>query len=248
MSVNDDARRATYARASLKYDEEHEKALLQAITEAIFETSIVSDCNVCAIRTGEATEALLTIFSGKAVLAMSPSASRSPTAIRKTIDELGKRLRRKVGCRGGVRRAAGVPAEDVPRWWHGGGRMKRSTRRQIQKLAAKVDRISDADRKFFARFPHRKFRIRIAGQAERETQELAHGSLQNCPPGCRLFVIVQNIAPGTRMKIYTVGLDGMDTDLPENVVQRLWDETTASVSEKVQDVEAVLRKVAGGQS
>ena len=96
MPVNDDTRRASYARAALEYDEEHERALLQAITQAIFETSIVSDCNVCAIRTGEAAEALLTVLAS--VLAMSPSASRSPTAIRKTIDELGKRLRRKVSA------------------------------------------------------------------------------------------------------------------------------------------------------
>ena len=86
----------TYAKAVLEYDEEHERALLEAITEAIFEASRVSDCNAVVIRTGEAAQALLTALA--CVLAMSPSATRSPAAIRKTVDELGKRLRRKVSA------------------------------------------------------------------------------------------------------------------------------------------------------
>jgi hypothetical protein len=84
----------TYAKATLEYDAEHERALLEAITEAIFEASRVSDCNAVVIRTGEAAQALLTALA--CVLAMSPSAVRSPTAIRRTVDELGKRLRRRV--------------------------------------------------------------------------------------------------------------------------------------------------------
>ena len=35
---------ATFARATLEYDEEHERALLDAITQAIFTKSKVSDC------------------------------------------------------------------------------------------------------------------------------------------------------------------------------------------------------------
>jgi len=84
---------ATFARATLEYDAEHERALLEAITEAIFEASRVSDCNAVVIRTGEATQALLTALA--CILAMSPSATGSPAAIRKTVDELGKRLRRR---------------------------------------------------------------------------------------------------------------------------------------------------------
>ena len=80
----------TFAKATLEYDAEHERALL----EAIFEASRVSDCNAVVIRTGEAAQALLTALA--CALAMSPSATRSPAAIRKTVDELGKRLRRRV--------------------------------------------------------------------------------------------------------------------------------------------------------
>ena len=86
----------TYARATLEYDKDHERALLEAITRAIFESSTVSDANAIVIRTGEAAEALLTVLAG--ILAMSPSATRSPTAIRRTVDDLGKRLRRQIAA------------------------------------------------------------------------------------------------------------------------------------------------------
>ena len=86
----------TFAKATLEYDTEHEKALLEAITEAIFEASRVRDRNAVEIRTGEAAEALLTVLAG--ILAISPVATRSPTAIRRTIDDLGKRLRRQIAA------------------------------------------------------------------------------------------------------------------------------------------------------
>ena len=86
----------TFARATLEYDKDHEHALLEAITRAIFELSTVSDANAIVIRTGEAAEALLTVLAG--ILAMSPSATRSPTAIRRTVDDLGKRLRRQIAA------------------------------------------------------------------------------------------------------------------------------------------------------
>jgi hypothetical protein len=84
----------TLARATLEYDAEHERTLMEAVTTAIFNASKVSDCNAVVIRTGEATSALMTVLAN--ILALSPSVCRSPTAIRKTVDDLGKRLRRRV--------------------------------------------------------------------------------------------------------------------------------------------------------
>jgi hypothetical protein len=86
--------RFTYGRAVAGFDQEFEHELLEVITTAIAEASIVSDANVMAIRTGETASALITALA--AVLAISPAAARSPTAIRHTIDELGKRLRRRI--------------------------------------------------------------------------------------------------------------------------------------------------------
>jgi hypothetical protein len=86
--------RTTYARAIAGYDEAHERELVEAITAAIAEASKITDANVIALRTGEISSALLTCLAG--ILAVSPSVTRSPTAMRKLIDELGKRLRLRV--------------------------------------------------------------------------------------------------------------------------------------------------------
>jgi hypothetical protein len=86
----------TYAQATLEYDAEHERALLDAIVQAIFATSRVSDCDAIILRTAEAAEALSTALAG--VLALSPGVTRSPTALRRTVDDLGKRLRTRVAA------------------------------------------------------------------------------------------------------------------------------------------------------
>ena len=86
----------TYARATLEYDKDHERALMEAITRTIFETSAVSDADAIFIRTAECAQALVIVLDG--VLAMSSAATRSPTAIRRTIDDLGKRLRRQIAA------------------------------------------------------------------------------------------------------------------------------------------------------
>ena len=84
----------TYNRATSAYDKGHERALMEAITRTIFETSAVSDADAIVIRTAECAQALVIVLAG--VLAMSPTAARSPTAIRRTIGDLGKRLGRQI--------------------------------------------------------------------------------------------------------------------------------------------------------
>jgi hypothetical protein len=87
---------ATYARAASGYDDQHEAELLAAIMAAIAEASRVSDADALVVRTGEAASALLSALAF--VLALSPSATRSPTAQRRMLEELGKRLRRRVAA------------------------------------------------------------------------------------------------------------------------------------------------------
>jgi hypothetical protein len=85
------AARTTYQHARRGYDDAFEQALAAAIMEAIPQTSMVTDVNAVVFRTGETASALLTVLAS--VLAVSPAATRSPTQIRRTVDELGKRLR-----------------------------------------------------------------------------------------------------------------------------------------------------------
>jgi hypothetical protein len=83
--------RTTFDRAAAGYDADHERALMAAILRAIADASKVTDTDAVVLRTGEAASALLTCLAG--VLAMSPSMTRSPSALRRMLDELGKRLR-----------------------------------------------------------------------------------------------------------------------------------------------------------
>ena len=99
--------------AQTTYDKGHERAFMEAITRTIFETSAVSDADAIFIRTAECAQALVIVLGG--VLAMSPAATRSPTAIRLSIDDLGKRLRRKVA----VTEASEDPQEFISRTFRG---------------------------------------------------------------------------------------------------------------------------------
>ena len=84
----------TSDRAISAHDKDHERALMEAITRTIFETSAISDADAIVIRTAKCAQALVIVLAD--VLAMSPAATRSPTAIRRTFDDLGKRLRRQI--------------------------------------------------------------------------------------------------------------------------------------------------------
>ena len=123
-----------------------------------------------------------------------------------------------------------------------GIRFTRAQRRQLQKLADKIDRITQADRRFFERFPYRKFRVRIAGQAEIEQQKILDGKPVNTPPGYRVFVIVQNLAPGNRLRLLAVVREGLETDLPESAARDLWDQA-ASLTPQVREIEADMRRL-----
>jgi hypothetical protein len=81
----------TYTRAKAGYDDAHELELAHTIMGAIAKASVVSDCSAMVLRTGEMANALLRVLA--VTLALSP-AVRSPTALRTTVDELAKRLRR----------------------------------------------------------------------------------------------------------------------------------------------------------
>ena len=87
----------TYDRATSAYDKVHERALMEAITRTIFETSAVSDADAIVIRPAECSHDMVIVLA--CFLALSPAATRSPAAIRRTLDDLGgKRLRRQIAA------------------------------------------------------------------------------------------------------------------------------------------------------
>src|SRR5258707_405149 len=119
--------------------------------------------------------------------------------------------------------------------------LTRAQRRQMQKLADRVDRVTNADRLFFERRPDRMHRVRLASQAEIEQQEILEGKPAAALPGCRIFCIVRNIAPGIRLRLYTFGLEGSETDLSEAWARAIFE---ASATPHAWEVEAQLRKAA----
>jgi hypothetical protein len=79
-----------YERATAGYDEAHEQALVDAIIETIAKASLISEPPVLCLRTGEIASALTRTLA--LILAISPSAVRSPHAIRKMSEEMRRRL------------------------------------------------------------------------------------------------------------------------------------------------------------
>ena len=68
----------TYDRATSAYDKDHERALMEAITRTIFETSAVSDADAIVIRTAECAEALLIVLAVSKPPAPTPEAKPAP--------------------------------------------------------------------------------------------------------------------------------------------------------------------------
>jgi hypothetical protein len=112
---------------------------------------------------------------------------------------------------------------------HGAEHLSRAQRRQMKKLAARVDKATNADRKFFERFPHRRYRVRLAGPAEVEYGALLAGqSPRRLPPDLHHYAIIKNVAPGARLRVIVIGNEGWDTDLPEQEARKLYEAACAA--------------------
>jgi hypothetical protein len=79
-------------RAMAAYNERFERELADAIIRTIADASMVD--GVMVIRTGEAAAALTTVLAS--ILALSPAAVRSPTAIREAAEGFRRKLQARV--------------------------------------------------------------------------------------------------------------------------------------------------------
>ena len=116
-------------------------------------------------------------------------------------------------------------------------KLTRTQRRQVEKLAARIDKVTLAHARFFERFPHRQHRIRIASQAEIEQDRAFTGSEMALPWRKRLFVAVKNRAPGVGLRLFVVGPRDADTDLSEEQARLVYE--AGSVPEPVTALTAV---------
>jgi hypothetical protein len=93
-------------------------------------------------------------------------------------------------------------------------KLTRTKRRRPRKLADRLDLISEADRKYFERFPERRHRVRVADRVEfEEEEELVHGRVRSVPPGRQLYTAVRNVRPGLRLRIMFNGPADADPEL-----------------------------------
>src|SRR6478736_6971651 len=113
-------------------------------------------------------------------------------------------------------------------------RLTRAQRRLPQKLADRY-RATQVNRLFFERRPDRQHRVRLASQVEIDQQKLFDGKPPPIPPGCRLFTVDRNIAPGVRMRLFVWNLEGAETDLSAAVARRIfeWVATTWEIEAQI---------------
>jgi hypothetical protein len=117
-------------------------------------------------------------------------------------------------------------------------RLTRNQSRQIKKLAPHVDRITQADHVFFEQHPDRKHRVRLASEVEIAQSEIMSGEVMTLPPGHRLFVIVRNVAPGYRVRLFVTNAKNAGADVPEDLAVVIFDNVATPY---VRAIEAVLR-------
>ena len=89
----------------------------------------------------------------------------------------------------------------------------RAQRRRMQKLADRIGLISEADRKYFERFPQRRHRVRVTARVEFEAEELVHGRVRSVPAGRQLYTAVRSARPGLRLRIMFHGPADADPEL-----------------------------------
>ena len=121
----------------------------------------------------------------------------------------------------------------------------RSQRRQLRRLEDRVDRITQDDRRFFERFPHRQHRVRLASEVELQQRKLMEGAPLAIPPGFKVFVVVRNVFPGARMRLFLPAPEGRETDVSEVTARAIFE---AVATPYTWEVEADMRRLAEGRA
>jgi hypothetical protein len=107
-------------------------------------------------------------------------------------------------------------------------RLTRNQRRQLEKLAPHVDRITLADGVFFDQHPERNHRVRLASEVEIAQNEILNGEVMTLPLGHRHFVIVRNVAPGRRVRLFVTNKQTAGTDVPEDLAGAIFEKIAGS--------------------
>jgi hypothetical protein len=107
-------------------------------------------------------------------------------------------------------------------------------------VAVEVERAPDNDRLYFLRHPHRRHYLRRIYAAERRQFEVATGTTFITPPSFALFVAVEEVFPGARLRAVFYGDADIDTDLSEEVSKAVFEEV---MPQRMQTVREQLRRL-----
>ena len=127
--------------------------------------------------------------------------------------------------------------------------LPRQRRRIMQRVAGEAERITDADRRFFERFPQRSYRYRRAGHAEVRQLEAVYGASIFTEAGTVPFILIKNLAPGVRMRAFLPGpADEDGSGATEAELARLWFEhcqRCPGVAEREAQLQVAMRLPGG---
>jgi hypothetical protein len=125
--------------------------------------------------------------------------------------------------------------------------LSRQQRRRMKELAITTDRISQADKRFFERFPHRRHRVRVAHHSEIESQCIVNNvPFQGDTPPLRTFIIVKSLAPHCRFRVGFRGVEGSDTDVGEETCRAIYESIKADNPQTARIEAQMLEALAGG--
>lgn len=91
-------------------------------------------------------------------------------------------------------------------------RRRREIERKLQPLADAIDRVTEADRKFFERRKDRAYRVRLASRVEIAANALIEGAAKP-PEGHIWYVAVRQVKPGLRLRAGAILPESIDPDL-----------------------------------
>lgn len=101
--------------------------------------------------------------------------------------------------------------------------ISRADRRRLDKHQPSVDRVTEADAKFFERFPGRRHRVRLAAVAEVAQNAILAADEDLTPmPGSRWIVLVKLLRPGVRLRAFAQATGFDDPDVGEDEARNLY--------------------------
>jgi hypothetical protein len=93
----------------------------------------------------------------------------------------------------------------------------RHQRRALQRLSRAIDVVSEDDRVWFLRHPHRRLRLRPISRSEKEWSDVLGEHDRN-------YVIVQDVRPGMRSRHMISAFLFIDPDADDQQIASLWEQ------------------------